>query len=303
MAYVLTLEGFTPGARFDNTPWTEARIEEATALAGPFTPLATFNLVPLDADPEHPQARNFQTTSANPRGWYRIVWLDAGGNVQETPAIYSDQSLQETTGVMFRDLVARLRALSGMTLPEAQSRINQAHRSWVAECEAIKVKLEIGPTVVGQPTYTLESRVVSLHSLRVNGYRLERKSIDEVEDLQANDAYVVGRTRGYFAQEFTEGGVSEITIWPTPIASGQAITGRASVLPQDMTADADYPDLPPDFHEDLITEALATTLERDDERLADAQALQAKCATRRHELVGRLTHRVGRGVARMKLSR
>jgi hypothetical protein len=303
VAYVLPLEGFTPGSRSNNTPWTQARIEEAPAHDGPWSPLATFNLSPLDSDPQHPQERDFQTTTPNARGWYRVVWLDAAGDRQDTPGIYSDQSRYETTGVPFRDLVARLRALSAMTVAEAEARINQAHRRWVADCEAIKVKLDIGPTVAGQDTYTLESRVVSLHSLRVNGYRYERKSIDEVEDLGAHDAYVVGRYRGFFAQEFTEGAVSEIVISPTPAQGDLAITGRASVLPADMTADTDYPDLPPDFHEDLIEDAFATTLRRDDERIGDAQSIDAQTAARKKELTARLTHRVGRGIARIKLLR
>jgi hypothetical protein len=302
VAYVLTLEGFTPGARSDETPWTQARIEEASSHAGPWSPLATFDIDPLDADPKHPQERDFQTTTPNGRGWYRIVWLDADGNRQDTPAIYSDQSLYETTGVPFRDLVARLRAMSAMTLAEGKARINSSHRRWVADCEAVKVKLDIGPTVAQQDTYPLEARVVSLHTLRVDGRRYERKTVDEIEDVQAGDARAYG-SRGIFAQEFTEGGISEILLYPTPAQSGIAITGRASVLPADMTADTDYPDLPADFHEDLIDDALSTVLRRDDERLADALTLDERTAGRKRELVGRLTHRVGRGVHRIGIRR
>jgi hypothetical protein len=303
MSYVVSLEGFIPGARYDGQHWTNARIDEGPTSGGPWTALGTYPLSPVDADPTNPQERNFTTTSANPRGWYRVVWLDAAAAEQDTPAIYSDQTQFQVAGVPFRDLTARLRSLSAMSQTEAEARINQAHRRWVADCEALKVNLEIGATVVGQDSYLLEQRVVSLRSLRIAGRRYDRKSVDELEDVAASDGYVVGAGNGFFAQNFTEGGLYELLLWPAPTQAGLAITGRASVLPQDLTADLDFPDLPADFHEDLIDDALATTLRRDDERLQDAQALDAQTAARKRELTGRLTHRVGRGIARVKLTR
>jgi hypothetical protein len=303
VSYVVSLEGFIPGARYDGQPWTSARIDEGPSTSGPWTSLGVYALTPLDPDPANPGERNFTTTSPNPRGWYRVTWIDAAAAEQDTPPIWSDQTQSQVAGVPFRDLVGRLRALSALSQAEAEARINQAHRRWVADCEALKVGLEIGATVTGQDTYLLEQRVVSLRNLRVDGRRYERRSVDEVEDLKASDAYTVGAGNGFFAQNFTEGGLYELLLWPAPAQDGLAITGRASVLPQDLVADLDFPDLPADFHEDLIDDALATTLRRDDERLADAQALDAQTAQRKRELSGRLTHRVGRGVARVRLTR
>jgi hypothetical protein len=75
------------------------------------------------------------------------------------------------------------------------------------------------------------------------------------------------------------------------------------VLPPDLVADADVPSLPPDFHEDLVDAALATVFLRDEERLAEAQALEARFQGRIDELRRRLGDRVGSGPVQIRLVR
>lgn len=80
MAQVITLENYTPIARYDETPWTHARIEEAADPdEGPWVALETIALDPVDADPSQPQARNLTTELADDAYdlWYRIVFVDA----------------------------------------------------------------------------------------------------------------------------------------------------------------------------------------------------------------------------------
>jgi hypothetical protein len=89
MGYVVTLQDFTPGAREDATPWTQARIDEATTSAGPWATIDTQPLVPLDVDPSLPAPRSLTTVLATlPEGWYRVVFLDAAGNQQLTVPVH-----------------------------------------------------------------------------------------------------------------------------------------------------------------------------------------------------------------------
>lgn len=91
MGIVVTLLGFTPLPR-QPPAWTQARIEEAVTADGPFTPIETIAL-DLDADPLHPAARDLTTTEATlEAGWYRVTWLDAGGNTHTTQPVFSPAS-------------------------------------------------------------------------------------------------------------------------------------------------------------------------------------------------------------------
>lgn len=82
MAQVITFEGFTPIARYDTVPWTDARIEEGTTQTGTFVELETVALSPVDSDPSNPAARNITTELASdtPNLWYRIVFVDGTGD-------------------------------------------------------------------------------------------------------------------------------------------------------------------------------------------------------------------------------
>lgn len=82
MTQVITFDGYTPIARYDSTPWTQARIDEATLSAGPYTTIDTVALSPLDSDPSDPETRSITThlASSTMGLWYRIVFLDGSGN-------------------------------------------------------------------------------------------------------------------------------------------------------------------------------------------------------------------------------
>src|SRR4029077_15086797 len=96
MAQVITFEDYRPIARYDSEAWTEAQIEEAVAVAGPWTVIDTIVLSPLDADPSDPALRNLTTDQADdaPDLWYRITFLDTGGNTSlpTTPVQNSDDT-------------------------------------------------------------------------------------------------------------------------------------------------------------------------------------------------------------------
>lgn len=83
MGYVITLEGIIPLPRYDSLPWTQATLQEAPTSDGPWTPLDTFVLTPVDADPSNPAPRGFTTENATlESGWYRVIFNDQSGDSQ-----------------------------------------------------------------------------------------------------------------------------------------------------------------------------------------------------------------------------
>ena len=82
MSQVVTFEGYKPPARYDDVPWTEAKIEEAASDSGPWTLIDTITLSPTDSDPSTPASRNFTTENGTGSGlWYRITFIDGGTGV------------------------------------------------------------------------------------------------------------------------------------------------------------------------------------------------------------------------------
>jgi hypothetical protein len=84
MPRVVSLTDLVPDPRYDGVPWTQAEVQEATAPDGAWLTVDTLALVTLDTDPSAPMARSVTTAQAQlTTGWYRLVFLDAGGNASE----------------------------------------------------------------------------------------------------------------------------------------------------------------------------------------------------------------------------
>ncbi len=82
MSVVVTFESYVPPARFDGTPWTEVRIEEAATEDGTYTQIEALALSPVDVDPTDPAARSFTTElGTGDEYWYRIIFADGTGDV------------------------------------------------------------------------------------------------------------------------------------------------------------------------------------------------------------------------------
>lgn len=84
MVVVHSFAGVTPPARFDDIAWTEVRIERADERDGDYEEVETQALDPLDDDAASPATRSF--TAPGAEGWYRLVFLDAGGDAS-TPTV------------------------------------------------------------------------------------------------------------------------------------------------------------------------------------------------------------------------
>jgi hypothetical protein len=208
-------------------------------------------------------------------------------------------------GLSFGELVAELIALTGLSPERAKSRINQAYRRFAMKSEVIRAKVDLGTSVNSENAYDLDRAIIGVYDpVRYDGKRLERKSADEIDDLGASQAYIVGRTNGFYAPEFDAVGGGRLLLWPTPTAAGKTITARVSLRPAAMVDDGEYPLLPAEFHDTLTEGAFAMSLGRDDERFQDRQAMLAEFDSYAAEAKAQLNRRVGSGgIARMRLTR
>lgn len=84
MSQVISFQGYTPTARYDDVAWETARVEEGDTVDGPWTQIDEITLDPVDADPSAPQERNLTTAEASdaPSLWYRIIFADSNGDVE-----------------------------------------------------------------------------------------------------------------------------------------------------------------------------------------------------------------------------
>ena len=169
------------------------------------------------------------------------------------------------------ELVTALRTEGGTdaTVAQAKSWLNDAHKRMVARAKWRMAQISLGTTVTDQAEYALDSDVVDLEGLLVGSAPYERASQRDLWKLKAGNATLSG-PGGVYAPDFTSAGVRQIELYPAPEVDGTAISGLAALLPATLVADADVPIVPEDFHQALVTGAIAIALERQDERLAEA---------------------------------
>ena len=119
---VISLIGYKPVERYDEIPWTQARLEESDTDVyddiAVWTEVETFTLSPVDTDPSDPAYRNFTTelASATPDLWYRIVWVDATAD-ESTPTEAVQNEADDT--VMFAT-VSELARILKIRTPTAE---------------------------------------------------------------------------------------------------------------------------------------------------------------------------------------
>lgn len=115
MAQVITFAEYRPSPRYDEIPWTEARIEEGLTADGTWTQIDVATIDPVDTDPSQPAARNFTTELASDTLglWYRLVFADASGDtLQPTTPIQNARVVPATQFATSSEFAARV----GLTL-------------------------------------------------------------------------------------------------------------------------------------------------------------------------------------------
>ena len=302
MAYVVSLTGFEPGARYDSVAWTQARIEEATSANGPWTALVTQALSPVDSDPTNPQTRNLTTSLATlATGWYRIVWLDAISNQQESGAVYSSNLYQETAGLTLAEMRTQVKVQGGFDVSDAvvDGWINERYKQLVARSGWYTATVSMGNTSAGVYKYPIDPDVVDLHALSVGGVPYDRVGHADLWRVRGGTARLQGYG-GVFAPEFLADGSAAIAIHPEPTGAN-AIEALVSSLPGNLSADADVARVPADFHEHIVEGAIGIGLARIDERLGEADRFEARFNEAVDLLRSRKNSRIGSGAVSLRV--
>jgi len=121
MGEVVSFVGYRPPERFDQLPWTEVRIEEASDESGTYVQLETIALSPLDADPSQPAARSFTTQLGTAVGsWYRVIFADLDGDVSQPTTPVQNTSGSTTTSYVYGtvDELARILKIPSPTVAQ-----------------------------------------------------------------------------------------------------------------------------------------------------------------------------------------
>jgi hypothetical protein len=171
---VVSLVDYTPPQRFDGTPWTVGRIEEAATADGTFSLIQSFNLSPIDSDPKNPLTRTFTTALATlDEGWYRIAWRDASSNQAVTPPVQNvDDSLPyepAVNDVAQEWLRARTKDDNGVELGEftADTRPTYEEALRVVKASARDLYTAIGSDVPDRLVESAKSTVALLAAMRI----------------------------------------------------------------------------------------------------------------------------------------
>lgn len=198
---------------------------------------------------------------------------------------------------------------SGANVTDATilSWLNAKYYELCARTKFTKALVEIGPTVLGNPDYTLLTTITELTKLRVGTSKPAlRVSLDEMWELQGGTSFLpAGKTHAYAPSFEPVGGDlgQRVTIYPTPTSSGEEITALAVVLPSPITTSPDStPLVPVDFHEAIVAGALAVGLERTDGRFDVSAGFNAQFESAVALLKRRAVTRVGQGATQFKVA-
>lgn len=133
-----------PPARFDELPWTTARIQESATEDGVYATLETVTLDPVDSDPSDPLLRQLTTELASSTDgyWYRIVFGDASGELAD-PTLPVQNSTATVTALLAVATTSELARILKVRTPSAGQ---TAAMTRVLETAAGEVASEIGDT-------------------------------------------------------------------------------------------------------------------------------------------------------------
>lgn len=271
MTYVVSLEGFVPGARYDGNAWTRGRIEESVDESGPWVAVETIALNPLDTNPQDPQERNFTTGLATSQtAWFRVVFIDALGHEQESGPVYVSPTAYEARGETVSELLEQVLEEGGFDISAAAAlrTFNQQHRKMVVRSRCLRREMPIGVTIVDEHAYELDPDIIEVVGLTVDEKPWRRTGARSWAALRGQ---VPSARGGFYAQWPDLGGNEQLVLFPAPSVAGLEIRALAAVRPQDLVA-TDRPQVPPEYHEALVDATVGALVGRVDERLGDAAA-------------------------------
>lgn len=253
---IRSFQGFRPSPRFDDVPWNRVRIRERAVEADPWVAIDTLVLAPLDADPEHPQARSFTTSlAALAEGLYEITFLDASDEQDEAIYVEFPGNGYPSVGELVADsTLAELLALDF----EQQEALWLSAKVAVEEYTGQTFDFEPATTKVfdgpGDRRVYLPKRLETLTTLEVAGSSLDA---GDVAITPEGDALTVNSDAGI-------GNYYERTMSAVWGDGGLSFTrGDATVI---VTGDWGWAEFP-----DPVRQAMR--LDMEEQALADANAL------------------------------
>lgn len=178
MTQVVTFEGYTPIARYDDVAWTEARIEEAATAAGTWAQIDEIELDPVDADPTHPATRNLTTELASDTAdlWYRIIFADASGDtsVPTEPVRNAAPTAPTTLFASVDDFAARL----GLTFTNEET----TRATVLLGMASRLIQDETGQTIE-----LVTDDVLTVRSVFENRFRLPQRPVVDVTSVKLDN--------------------------------------------------------------------------------------------------------------------
>lgn len=133
--------------------------------------------------------------------------------------------------------------------------INEAVQSAVADAQWLKQVRDLGPTVEDEAQYLIDSDIVQVHRLRVNGSKpWVPAELSEIWELEAGPGWVKNAP-GAYAQGFDSEAAQDtsnvqkwVRLWPAPTVAGYSIEGICAVEhPEIAVSDTTEIQLPADL--------------------------------------------------------
>lgn len=195
---------------------------------------------------------------------------------------------------------------SGVNVTDATvlSWLNAKYREFVSRTKWLKETLELGPTVVGQATYTIPDTVVEIRALRL-GTDAEalRVNVEGMWALLDSMSFLSGPENTAYAPAFDSTGAQAVQIYPTPTTAGISITALVVALPSALTVSPDTtPVIPIDFHEAIVSGAIGMGYQRTDARADLAAPYVGEFEAAIDRLKRRAVARVGQGPVRFPVA-
>jgi hypothetical protein len=184
---------------------------------------------------------------------------------------------------------------TGSSLTNIKAWINERYTEIVVKSKWRKAQVEIATTVADQAEYALPATVVDIiEGLLVGDVPYDRVGQATLWRLRSGEDVA---NRAVWADDYTSTGTAQVELYPAPDDAGDSIQALAVLAPTDLSADADVPIIPADFHGALIDGAIATGYKRLEARLDLAGGLEAEFQGRIEELRRRGNARLQAGPA------
>jgi len=136
--------------------------------------------------------------------------------------------------------------------------VNDAMREIALNNSLLEVKATTN-AVKDSSDYGIPSNLLSLHTIRYDGVKLKKLSLQEADDLISPGVSVPSGTPIYFYKE-----AGNFVLYPKPNNNNSVITMIYTRQPTDVTVVGDTPELPVEYHNRIVEYCIAQAAELDD---------------------------------------